>query len=323
MPIHNLGYRNWSGDLESFSTRWTVVAAIGIRRAWQSAWLKRILFFAWVPAAAMGFLIFAFERAAEDGVRSEILEGFARMMVTGGDRRDLMNGLAVPNSHFGTTESLAANRHQFWSSLLLALFQRSQAFMLIPIIGLIAPPLISQDFRSRAFLLYFSRPLSQSQYILGKAATILFYTSLVTLLPGLLLYFIGVALSPQISIVAYTWDIPLRVFAVSAMITIPCAFLSLMFSSMTTESRYASMAWFVVWICGFATYAAVGIFPGSDTNVLIQSLSLFHLFRDIGGWMLDVNTGVTEIETRIAVLVVLTIVSVAILFRRVSAPMKV
>lgn len=323
MPIHNLGYREWSGDLESFSTRWTVVAGVGIRRAWQITWLKRILFFAWVPAAAMGFLIFIFERAAEDGVKSEVLEGFTRVFLSGPGRRGLIDSLLIPNSMIDSTESLAVNRHQFWSTLLLALFQRSQAFMLIPIIGLIAPPLISQDFRSRAFLLYFSRPLSQFQYILGKAATILFYTSLVTLLPGLLLYMIGVLLSPRISIIAYTWDIPLRVFAVSTMITVPCTFLSLMFSSMTTESRYASMAWFVVWICGFATYTAVGIFPGSDVNVMIQSLSLFHLFRDIGGWMLDVDTGVTEIETRIAILVVLTLVSLAILVRRVSAPMKV
>ena len=42
MPIHNLGYREWKGELEPSSTRWTVVAEIGIRRAWQSSWLRRL-----------------------------------------------------------------------------------------------------------------------------------------------------------------------------------------------------------------------------------------------------------------------------------------
>lgn len=161
------------------------------------------------------------------------------------------------------------------------------------------------------------------QYLVGKVAAVLFYTSLVLLLPGLLLYIIGVLLSPSLSIVLYTWDIPLRVLAVSVCVTVPCSFLALMFSSMTTESRFASFAWFSLWIFGYATYAAMLPFSGPDSNVLIQCLSLFHLLRDVGGWILDVRTGVTDIETRITVLISLTIVSAAVLYRRVSAPMQV
>lgn len=324
MPIHNLGYREWSGTLRSFRSRWLVVAGIGIRRAWQSSWLRRILVFAWMPAVLMGFVIFLYERRAEDGgPMSDALDGLLRVFLSGGDRRELLPMLSMPNSMFASREDLAANRHQFWSTLLLALFQRSQAFLLIPIVGLISPPLISQDVRSRAFLLYFSRPLSRWQYLLGKAATVLFYTSLVTLLPGLLLYAVGVLLSPSLSILWFTWDIPLRVVAVSAIVTIPCTFLSLMFSSLTTESRFASCAWFSVWIFGYATYAAMLPFSGPDSHVLIQCLSLFHLLRDVGGWILDVRLGAVDMETRAMVLAMLTAISVAVLYRRVSAPMRV
>ncbi len=324
MPIHNLGYRRWSGQLESSLSRWMVVSGIGIRRAWQSVWLRRVVFFAWVPAAAMGFLIFLFERNAEDGAApSDMFQGLTRLLLATGRHQDLLQGLVLPNSTFATTQSLAENRHQFWTALLLNLFQRSQAFLLIPIIGLIAPPLISQDVRSRAFLLYFSRPLSQFQYLLGKLGTILLFTSLITLVPGLLLYVIGVLLSPGINIVAYTWDIPLRVIAASAIITIPSAILALMFSSLTTESRFASFAWFAVWIFGYATYSAMLPFAGTQNSVLIQSLSLFHLFRDLTAWILDVRTGVTDIQTRLSVLMAVTGISLAILFRRISAPMKI
>ena len=70
--------------------------------------------------------------------------------------------------------------------------------------------MISQDFRSRAFLLYFSRPLTKVQYIAGKAATISLYLLCVTMFPALLLYLVGVLLSPDISVLYATWDLPLR-----------------------------------------------------------------------------------------------------------------
>ncbi|MCA9035416.1 MAG: hypothetical protein KDA91_09805 [Planctomycetaceae bacterium] len=324
MPIHNLGYRRWTGRLESSMSRWSVVAGIGIRRAWQSSWLRRVVFFAWVPAAAMGFMIFLFERSAEDGGASpEFFRGLSRLLLAQRGPTDMVQELIQSAQSSTTPETLAQSRHQFWTTLMLSLFQRSQAFIMIPIIGLIAPPLISQDVRSRAFLLYFSRPLTQFQYLLGKLATILLYTTLVTLVPGLLLYTVGVLLSPGIGIVMHTWDIPLRVFAASAVITIPSAILALTFSSLTTESRYASFAWFAIWIFGYATHGALMAFSSSDTSVVLQSLSLFHLFRDLTGWILDVNTGVEDIQTRLSMLFALTGISLAILVRRISAPMKV
>ena len=63
MPIHNLGYRRWDGPLSSAGSRWTVIAGIGIRRAWQSTWLRRIIFFAWVPGVLMAMLIYLFEQS--------------------------------------------------------------------------------------------------------------------------------------------------------------------------------------------------------------------------------------------------------------------
>lgn len=324
MPIHDLGYREWSGQLESSESRWTVVAGVGIRRAWQSAWLRRAMFFAWIPAAAMGFMIFIYERAAEDGgLSARVVQSFADLFLNPEPRQQILDSIRIRPSDLNEQPDLVAGRHQFWSSLLLILFQRSQVFLLVPIIGLIAPPLVSQDVRSRAFLLYFSRPLSQVQYVIGKAATILTYTSVVTLLPGLLLYTVGVLLSPEITILKFTWDIPLRIFAVTATITIPSTFLALMFSSLTTESRYASFAWFSIWIFGAATHAAMLPFSSAETNVLIRSLSLYHLYRDVSGWLLDLNSTVPDIETRIVVLASITAVSFAVLMKRIGAPMKV
>jgi len=60
---------------------------------------------------------------------------------------------------------------------------------------LVAPPLISRDLSNNALPLYLSRPLSRSEYVLGKMAVVGFLLSLVTWVPGLLIFFFQASLS--------------------------------------------------------------------------------------------------------------------------------
>lgn len=324
MPIHNLGYREWKGELQSSSTRWLVVAGIGIRRAWQSAWLRRMMFFAWVPGVVMGFMIFVYEQSAKQGGEvQDIMSAGAMALATYESPETIFKRIRQERLLTGSRPSLGEERHIFWSSLLLIMFRRSQPLLLIPIVAVIAPPMISQDFRSRAFLLYFSRPLTKVQYIAGKAATISLFLMFVTMFPALLLYFVGVLLSPDISVLYATWDLPLRVILASLMIVIPCTALSLMLSSLTTESRYASFAWFAVWIFGHLTYVVIRSVASPGDSSIVQSLSLYETFNDLSSWILDPKLGVTHMETRFILLAVLTAVCSAVLYRRVSAPMEV
>jgi ABC-2 type transport system permease protein len=53
---------------------------------------------------------------------------------------------------------------------------------------LVAPPLISRDLANNALPLYLCRPLSRTQYVLGKMAVVAFLLSLVTWVPGLLIF---------------------------------------------------------------------------------------------------------------------------------------
>jgi ABC-2 type transport system permease protein len=60
---------------------------------------------------------------------------------------------------------------------------------------LVAPPLISRDLSNNALPLYLSRPLSRTEYVLGKMAVVGFLLSLVTWVPGLLVFFFQVSLA--------------------------------------------------------------------------------------------------------------------------------
>lgn len=322
MPIHNLGYREWSGPLSSPGSRWRVIAGIGIRRAWQSMWLRRIVFFAWVPGVLMAMLIYLFEQAASEGQAEAFMyNGLVRMFLGSGDRSAIRDSIAASG---GAAQDIFRYRHEFWCSLLQVLYQRSQAIMLIPVVGITAPPLISQDIRSRAFLLYFSRPISKTQYICGKAATVACYVLVISMLPGMLLYITGVLLSPDISIVADTWDIPLRVLGATATMVIPTTCLGLMLSSLTTETRFASFAWFAVWIFGMFAHLVTSSFVSGNGDSPMELLSLFHVISDVQGWLLDVHDGTgTDIVAPLAVLFAVTLVSLTVLFKRVSAPLKI
>jgi ABC-2 type transport system permease protein len=59
---------------------------------------------------------------------------------------------------------------------------------------LVAPPLISRDLSNNALPLYLCRPLSRRDYVLGKMAVIAFLLSLITWVPGLLIFFFQASL---------------------------------------------------------------------------------------------------------------------------------
>jgi ABC-2 type transport system permease protein len=64
---------------------------------------------------------------------------------------------------------------------------------------LVAPPLISRDLSNNALPLYLCRPLSRTEYVLGKMAVLVFLLSLVTWVPGLLIFFF------QASLAGFAW----------------------------------------------------------------------------------------------------------------------
>jgi ABC-2 type transport system permease protein len=64
---------------------------------------------------------------------------------------------------------------------------------------LVAPPLISRDLSNNALPLYLSRPLSRAEYVLGKMTVLVFLLSLITWIPGLLIFFF------QASLGGITW----------------------------------------------------------------------------------------------------------------------
>ena len=283
-----------------------------------------MLFVAWLPAFYIGVGFFLYEQSIQYPETRRALHNY---LSGGGPGAPFGAALDVDPAR-ATGEELEQARHTIWAWLLQTYFRHSQPVVMMLIVGLIAPPLISQDVRSRAFLLYFSRPLSRSEYILGKAVTVWTYLSLITTIPALALYVVGVLLSPELDVVLHTWDLPLRILWASVILMVPTTMLAMMLSSMTQESRYAAFAWFAIWILGAAAYAfltSVEAFrPDADPLQVVNrwtSISPYHTLGRVQGWAFGLEA-FADVRISFFILVLVSIVCLVVLYRRVSAPLR-
>jgi ABC-2 type transport system permease protein len=326
MPIHSPAYRAWSEQLTSQSTRWWCICTTGIRRSAGSTWLKRLMFAAYLPLLFFAIPFFLFEQAGRDQQTWSVFVGFASVLPD--DERLTRIFASLP--HQPTPEQFDTVRHDVWSYLLLTMLRYPQAFLMVVVIGIVAPPLISQDLRTRAYLIYFSRPISRREYIAGKVGVVSFFLLMVSAVPALILYFAGLLLSPSITAVLSTWDLPLRIAAASVCLVLPTTLVALAISSLTLESRYAGFAWFAIWIIGNVTYAALTVIPSfraQQAGTIFDPgwrllTSPYHVIGKVQSYVFGFEAYSSVVMLSIIYLGVVSLVALLILFRRVNAPMR-
>ena len=264
MPLHDVGYRPWQGERLGSGSAIGVIALTGIKLAWTSRWLRRMVFFAWSPALVFAMSFFAFEQAIDEGRLANMrdaaragrnLDGVGMLGTVLADTLGRTPGHAAGTrpvrreggSPVDPKVDVAETRRVVWSRLLLAFMRVPQAVLLAGVIGLVAPALVSRDLRAKAWLVYFTRPVGRFEYILGKAAILGVLVAAITVLPALALWLMGVLVSPSVWVAVDTWDLPLKAVAASVVLAVPTVLLALAYSSATAESRIASFAWFATW----------------------------------------------------------------------------
>ncbi len=353
MPVHKVGYRRWRGQKTPYWSRWWIITETGFRIAFKSSWVRRILLVCWLPVLYWGLAIFLIEQtlqrtalderaavATGDNVVNRIDDQIDRRIIGEFTERikDELEMLPQMDSLFASLESEDKQqvRHTIWSWLLMTFFRYPQGMAMLFLLGIIVPGLISQEVRSRAFLLYFSRPLGRIQYIVGKFFVPALFLILITTLPALCLYVFGVILSPDLSVLYGTWEIPFRILAASASIIIPTCSLALMLSSVTQESRFATFAWFAIWALGHAAWFAIVLtqawrlhrepFHRDVMNDPIvrdwSSVSLYNNLSAVQSWIFGFEP-FQAIWPSFTVLAGISLLSLALLYRGVSAPMNV
>lgn len=364
MPIHDVGYRKWSGPLTNKLTRWWTITEAGFQMTFKSAWFRRLMIASWIPVLVIGYSVFILEKSIEApasqvadtlGVRLPRQDEPAKREAIA---RQIGENLPfVPNSA-GFSDSLDFEderqfRHQMWSFVLAMFLRYPQLGMTLLLVGLVVPPLISRDVRSRAFLLYYSRPITRFEYLLGKLCIPATILAMITLVPALVLYAFSVSMSPDLRVIADTWDLPIRIVLASLCCIVPVSLISLLFSSMTQESRFASFGWFAVWGLGWVIWFMIywpNQFNQSETiirdertgevtqriviggNDAVQvkpyesNWSLVSLYSTIGkvqAWVFGLEPRFQSVLPSLLMLLAVSAVSAVWLYRRVSAPVRI
>ncbi len=364
MPIHNLGYRSWKEKLTHPMMRWRHISSSGVRLAQQSPWVKRVVFAAWLPVLYWGMGFFFIGQAMEGKLpldyrqssplfqklqdeSAKTLQKRAPELMPQANRAAVALILRNQFRQVPKVEQLAAAlesgdealaRNRIWCWLLMTFFRYPQGVLILFLIGTITPALIARDVRSKAFLLYFSRPIGKLDYLVGKFFIPATFIMLVTTLPAMALYLFGILMSPDLTVFWSTWDVPLRILAGTLFLVVPTVSLALMFSSITQETRFASFGWFSFFALGHGAWLAIvfstaikkGMANPQDLPLVMEDpevkrwglLSLYNNVGDVQSWVFGFSSW-NEVMPSLAVLAMITVISLAIMYRQISSPLRV
>lgn len=324
MPLHDVGYREWSGKKAPVTLRWVAIAITGMQIAFRSSWLSRTLVVSWIPALAFAFGFFLYEQSiTQPGMREF---GAQTLKMAGA------NPVLVELANSDPAEA----RHEVWSALLMGFFRYPQAVLMVLVIGIVAPRLISFDLRNRGYLLYFSRPLSIWEYMLGKGAVIFAFLAIISTIPALVLYCVGLGFASESAAIAATWDLPLRILVASVALSVPTVSVALACSAATIESRYAVFSWFAVWVVGWVTFSVLsaGDFgrqmeasKGDDPSFVAamnyqsqwEVISPYHVLGRIQQWIFGLLPMDAVVVPHAIVLILVTVFSLIFVHRRIRS----
>jgi hypothetical protein len=116
-----------------------------------------------------------------------------------------------------------------------------QVFMVVMLLSVTGSGQIAEDFRSGALQIYFSRPIRQFDYVVGKFGAVILFAALLTVLPGLLLLIGCAAFAPDWTFLTENPLLPLKVLAFSLIICTVLGSLVLALSSLGQRGRLVGL----------------------------------------------------------------------------------
>lgn len=240
MSVRERGYHNWSGSLTVNPKRWYIIFRFCVRQIYQKRFAKALFAIELIP-----FLVFLFF--------SYILYIANRPdMAFVAFLRELPDEVKSLNYFFHSFYCFGPTI--FFHYIILGLFCGSE--------------LISADLRSNAFPLYFSKPLSPTDYLVGKFASLLFFLLVFSLLPGLILLLLKIAFSGftdiSLSLIAGIILFPLLIGSTVSLFT-------LWVSTLSSNSRWVKAMFFIFYF-GLPAFGGilVGISGGDARYMLID-----------------------------------------------------
>lgn len=328
MPLFQIGYRRYEGQRTSRWMRWLPISRAGLTIAWRSKLLRRLTLFSFLPFMYFAVVFFLLGRATDpsnEGAAGNFLEEILGHEI-----------ITLIRTNPGQLRSAV------WSVVFAMFSSQFQLLLGGLVAAIVGPSLISNDIRAKAFLIYFARPISAVDYVIGKAGVLLAMLASVTLIPSLLLYALSILFSPSIDTLLQTLPIALTVTLASVCTIVPVTLLALTISSMTSQPRAAAAAWIAICALGPLTHGslqATQALNGNDWTFLVSLphtvsalvLGLYDVPAQVEalGLNADLTEGLRALSsdnspTRAAAMLgLMSITCIFVLLRRVGAPTRI
>ncbi len=283
MPIYDQGYARWEGSLRRRPLRWWPI----VRRNFPAELRRRrtllLLMLAWAAVLVQGVILYGDLRAGGLLRSSGLLKG-------------------------GMLYFYQAVNHQGPFVLLFVLLSGTE--------------LISRDRRYQALQIYFSRPLTRNDYILGKLGIVAAFVFLVSWLPVLVLWLFAVIVSTQPGYLASVWMAPLSLTVYCAVWSLAAGLLILALSSLARRSAIIAVSWVLLY--GLLVIRGVTTLVASLTHwPYWGALDLDRNVKQVGAWFFGVDGPLDYSPLWSLVIVAAVVVGCYLILRRRIRPVEV
>jgi ABC-2 type transport system permease protein len=276
MPIYDLGYRHWEGEVQSQARRWLIIARRGISLLVRNRRFTVLLLLSLLPFLIRGVMIYAYFFSESLNVHVPFLKLDGRFYYD---------------------------------------FLRMQAFPIFIMLLYAGSGLIANDLRYNALQIYFSKPITRFDYILGKLGIITFFTLMVTLVPGLMLFILHISFANSYAVFQENLWLLGSIVLFSTLLCLVNGLIVLALSSLSRSSRFVGLNFFAVF---FFSEALFGILKAITRDTHTGLVSLQTNFMRAGEYLFEVPTRFNiEPWESLGVLAGLLILSVVILFWRI------
>ncbi len=213
--IREKGYTHWDGELVRRRFPWWPITRTGIQLAFKKKAFRFFFAGGFLPAFfALGGLYV-----------SERLEDFQALV------KSNQNLIRIDPGYFKS-------------------FLVNPGFLFVIIIVLVfaAAGLVADDLKHSSLQLYFSRPLTKKDYLLGKLSVIAFFVLVLAAVPWLVLIVFKIIFAGNLKfLAAYPW-LPLSILGYAALLAVFFGFYFLLLSASSRNARYVAILVFTTYL---------------------------------------------------------------------------
>jgi len=221
MPIHDQGYRRYTGWRAPRGQAWSVITRAGLRTMLAKRTFLGLLLLAWGPFVVRAVTIYAAYGAAANIPQASFFK----------PTPETFRGLLGPDG-----------------------FEGLLIFIITVYVG---SGLIANDRRANALQIYLSKPLSRTEYIFGKLAILMTFLLLITWVPAILLLVVQIAFAGNFTFFrANLFLFPaITIYAFIEATMVSFAMLAL--SSLSKSTRYVAVMYSAVLFFTSAIYGVL------------------------------------------------------------------